>query len=375
MIDQPLTVLHVVATLDHGGTEVTCRDLITEFNKRPNVKNVVAALTRGTGSIEPELMSGSEPPITLLGNRRFLRFFRFYRLCRRLKPRAVIFHFFHLDHVVLSAAARLAGVASIVSQAGNPAPDPSAAPSRKWWLIILLSKVVRCRIVSASAYIQSSLRRLSNLPPGSCVVHNGCDCDKIYSRAQKTKSSKTRPIYTVGMISRLDPIKDHDCLLEAFAMVVRLNPQTAVRLRIVGDGPLRDVLKAKAAALGIAEKVEFLGNRSDIAEQLGEFDLFTLSTSREEGFGIVLIEALAAGVPLIASDVPACREVLRNGEFGQLVKPHDPEALANAIAAYLLKPMPNGQSPVPNPAAVKEAYGLETMAGKHWGVVMHEQAQ
>jgi glycosyltransferase involved in cell wall biosynthesis len=309
--------------------------------------------------------------VTLLGDGGFVRFLRFYRLCRRLRPDAAIFHFFHIEHVVLALAARLAGVSSITGIAGNPAPTPEERNSRKWRIIIVLSKIARCRIVSASAYIQASLLRLWNLPEGSSVIHNGCDCHKISSRAEKAKSSKP-PVFTVGMISRLDPIKDHTCLLEAFAGIVRSHPQAAIRLRIIGDGELRDELVAKAETLSISDKVEFLGNRSDIPEQLGELDLFVLSTTPKEGFGIVLIEALAARVPIVASDVPACREVLRGGEFGRLVPPGDPQALAEAIADHLSEGSPLRRPPRPRREDVEAAYGLAAIATKHWRVLMNE---
>ena len=374
LIDQSIRFLHVVASLNHGGTEVTCRDLIGEFSKRPNVTNFVATLITGSGPIQPALEVASGHPVTVLGTGFLQRFWEFYKLCLKLRPSAVMFHFFRIDHVILAGAARLAGVRSVISKAGNPAPNVRGRNTRNWQLIIQLSKAIRCRIVSSSAYIEASLLQLSNLPSGSCVVHNGCDCDKICERAQNARMSKA-PVFTVGMISRLDPIKDHAALLTAFAMVVRLNPQTPVRLRIIGDGVLRETLKAQAIALGIADTVEFLGNRIDVAEQLGQFDLFVFSTTREEGFGIVLIEALAAGVPVVASDVPACREVLRNGEFGKLLPPSDPQSLALAIYEHLAQAKINAQIPVPHPAAIKEAYGLQTMAQKYWTLLALEKGE
>ena len=79
----------------------------------------------------------------------------------------------------------------------------------------------------------------------------------------------------------------------------------------------------------------FWGPRSDVPELLGQMDVFAFSTTRDEGFGIALIEAMAAGLPVVASDVPACREVLDDGAAGILVPAGDPAPLAQAIGALL----------------------------------------
>jgi len=108
--------------------------------------------------------------------------------------------------------------------------------------------------------------------------------------------------FLLGHIGRFSPQKNHVLLLDAFAQLVRIRPNA--RLLLVGDGPLRSEMERKAKSLGLAERVRFLGLRSDIPELLGTLDLFVLP-SLYEGLGIVLIEAQAAGVPcLVSSRVP-----------------------------------------------------------------------
>ncbi len=106
------------------------------------------------------------------------------------------------------------------------------------------------------------------------------------------------------------------------------------RLRLVGDGRLRIDLEALARKLEIDKKVEFLGSRNDVPELLGSADIFIFS-ARQEGLGSVLLEAMAAGLPIIATDVPACRELLEEGGYGTLVRRNDPDALARAITGVL----------------------------------------
>ena len=103
------------------------------------------------------------------------------------------------------------------------------------------------------------------------------------------------------------------------------------RLRLVGHGSLRERLERQAAELGVAHAVEFLGTRSDVPELLAHADLFVFSTTPQEGLGSVLLEALAAELPVVSSDVPACRELLAGGKWGTLVPPADPAALAVAV--------------------------------------------
>src|SRR5690606_17342206 len=79
--------------------------------------------------------------------------------------------------------------------------------------------------------------------------------------------------------------------------------------------------------------VRLLGSRTDVAEQVSQFDIFAFSTTVREGLGIALIEAMAASVPVIASDVPACREVLDRGRLGKLIRPEDPAAFADGLLA------------------------------------------
>lgn len=136
----------------------------------------------------------------------------------------------------------------------------------------------------------------------------------------------------VGTLARLVPQKGLDVLLEAFARV----PPPA-RLVIAGAGTLRPVLEARAVMPDLVGRVAFLGPRADSAAVMAALDLFVLP-SRWEGFGLVLLEAMAAGRAIVASRVSAIPEVVAEGETALLVPPDDPGALAAAIVALLDDP-------------------------------------
>jgi glycosyltransferase involved in cell wall biosynthesis len=132
----------------------------------------------------------------------------------------------------------------------------------------------------------------------------------------------------IGCVARLDPIKDHESLITAFAEVHRAEPRAV--LVLVGDGPHRATLEAHARAQGVAEAVRFAGWRSNALNLHQWFDVSTLA-SVAEGFPNVVIEAMAAGVPVVATDVGAVRDAVRDGETGLLVPARDPRALAGAL--------------------------------------------
>jgi glycosyltransferase involved in cell wall biosynthesis len=141
----------------------------------------------------------------------------------------------------------------------------------------------------------------------------------------------------IACVGRLVPVKDHRTLFKAFAALVAARP---ARLAIFGNGPLEVELRAYADELGIASQVLFAGYVNDPAACYLAADLL-VSSSTSEGFGNVLIEAMAAGVPVVSTDAPyGPREILENGRFGSLVPVGDAVALALAMAAMLDHPTP-----------------------------------
>lgn len=136
----------------------------------------------------------------------------------------------------------------------------------------------------------------------------------------------------VGCIGRLAPVKGQDVLLAAFARVAHQRP--AARLVLIGDGPSRRELEAQARRLGVADAVRFLGVREDAGSLLPGFDLY-VQPSLNEGMGRALAQAMAAGLPVVATDAPGPAELLGEDAAGVLVPTGDEEALATALAALL----------------------------------------
>jgi glycosyltransferase involved in cell wall biosynthesis len=138
---------------------------------------------------------------------------------------------------------------------------------------------------------------------------------------------------TLLSVGRLRAPKDFLTLVRAVAL---LEPGS-VRLRIAGDGPDRAALAGEIEHLGLGEMVELLGTRTDVAELLAAAHVFVLS-SDSEGLPMSVLEAMAAGVPVVATAVGGIPELVADGETGRLVPPRDPAALAAALAAVSADP-------------------------------------
>jgi glycosyltransferase involved in cell wall biosynthesis len=142
----------------------------------------------------------------------------------------------------------------------------------------------------------------------------------------------------IGVVGRLVPIKDIGTFLEAAA---RLRPRLpAAHFAIVGDGELRHELAARTEQLGLGDRVHFYGWRRDMGEVYGDLDL-VVNCSRNEGTPVALIEAMAAGRPVVATAVGGTPDLLGAGQRGVLIPASDPDALATAIETVLRAPAPS----------------------------------
>lgn len=172
------------------------------------------------------------------------------------------------------------------------------------------------------------------------VIHSGVDMRKFPPSSVdpgETKRKTGIPVgaCVVGAVGRLTAVKGHIHLLAAAAKVIAARSDTVFIL--LGDGELKSELAEAANKLGIKEKVRFLGWRSDVADIMSAFDIFVFP-SLNEGMGKVLVEAMAAGKPIIASDVCGVADLITHGKNGLLVPPADPQALADGIESLLSDP-------------------------------------
>jgi glycosyltransferase involved in cell wall biosynthesis len=180
--------------------------------------------------------------------------------------------------------------------------------------------------------------RRSGVPDSKIqVIHNGVPVRRPPSSArleELRRSVQASPgERVVGMVSRFDSdFKDHPTFLRAARLVLRT--RNDIRLVLVGDGPARPSMEAFARELFLGDTVVFAGYRNDARELVGAFDVSVLC-SRSEGLSNVALESMAAGVPIVASAIPANVELIDDGSTGLLVPVEDPSSTAAAIQRLL----------------------------------------
>lgn len=168
------------------------------------------------------------------------------------------------------------------------------------------------------------------------LIHNAVSYETMPDPAAAPEQLPKDPRgFDVISVGRLSEQKGYEFLLDAVPQVLQSLPQTT--FWIAGDGELRDSLAQQARALGIAGSVRFLGLRMDVPHLLPQCDLFVLS-SLWEGFPTVIMESMVSETPVIATDIPGTRELVRDGVNGWLVPPRDPQRLAQAITHALRHP-------------------------------------
>ncbi|MCX6026771.1 MAG: glycosyltransferase family 4 protein [Chloroflexi bacterium] len=191
------------------------------------------------------------------------------------------------------------------------------------------------RIIAISHAVARSIMALEGMPPAKIeVVHYGL-AGRAFAGTARRGSLRAElglndePL--IGFVGRMVTEKGVDVLLRAFAEVVRDIPRA--HLALAGDGRLMGEMRARAGSLGLAS-AHFLGWRGDIASFMADVDVLAVP-SRSEGFGLVVLQAMALARPVVASRVTALPEVVESGQTGTLVPPDDPASLARALTEIL----------------------------------------
>lgn len=327
-------ILHVLASPRAEGTPRLVLDWLT-------VKEHEQSVIFLTGD-PPDLLNEFAATGRLLGvggpletgPLKFWRFIVFVRdKVRVYRPDVVVAWPMGFSHWVFLGARFAGSRASLLSHCGNPPGMGWPLGPLRTWLCLWTTKICRGNVVACSRYIQ---RRFWEVPfaPNSIIgfAYNCVDAVQVSRRADESRQSRIPGgRYRALMVATLESHKDHATLIRAAAILKSRGSD--IEIALAGAGSMEKALKALAAELGVDRSVIFLGARRDVPELLGASDLFVLSTTSHEGRPGVILEALAAGLPIIASDVEPLREVLANGRWGTLVPAGDVEALAESLEA------------------------------------------
>lgn len=363
-MQRPL-VVHLTYSLDVGGLETLLVDCI---NRMPpeRYRHAVVCLTRYTDFAKRitqpgvELYALGKPPGLGLGTH-----LKFWKLMRRLRP--AILHTYNLSALEYNCSGALAGIpVRIHAEHGRDASDPHGLNPKHNFLRRRLAPFIDC-FIPVSEDLRRWLGETVGIPAEQTLfIRNGVDTERFAAAAVSQASPWGPDDIVIGTVARIQDVKNHRGLIEAFARLRELEPSLRERLRlsIVGDGPLMGAVREQVASLGLQDVVWLPGARADVAALLHGFSLFALP-SLAEGTPVSMLEAMACGLPVVASKVGGIPEVVTDGVEGSLVPVQDSEALARTLASYVRDPALCRQRGEAARARVEAAFSMRAMLAEY----------
>jgi len=356
-------ILHVIDTTGPGGAETVFIELADRLRTR-GYRSVV--LIRGPGWVHDELRRRQLEPIVIDAkgafNWRFLR--ELIRIIRRERIDVIQSHLLG-SNVYCALAGLLTRRPVIATFHGKVDVNPNERLRRLKFQ--LMNWGVR-RFVAVSNSLSESIRDEGLLNPAKTeVIYNGIDISR-YGRnrrgALQEKLGLATDAVLVGSLGNVRPAKGYDVLIRAVRPVIERFPK--VHFVIAGDikASLMAELERLMRAERVGDHVHFLGYSNNSADFLAQVDLFALS-SLSEGFSISTIEALATGLPVIATRCGGPEEIVTEGVDALLVPPGDPAALASGLMTLLGDEAQARRLAEAGRAAVGGRFGMETMLGRY----------
>lgn len=322
-------LLHILPNFGPGGAERMVAHLMVHLNRDYFRVGAVSLYDRQGTDLE-DMLEGQGIGVWYLGKRRGLdprMFVRLDKILREFQPHVVHTHLSVLRYLLPSLVVRRAQ--AWVHTVHNLAEKEVDGLGRWVHRLAFRLGVVPVAIAEEVARSLERVYGVRHVP----LIPNGIPVERYALGEGARKSWREREGFhedalLLVSVARLSPQKDHVTLIRAFSMAVSRQPD--LHLLLVGDGPLRPQLEEEVRGLGLGGKVHFLGVRTDVPEILAAADVFVLS-SRWEGNPLSVMEAMAAGKPVISMAVGGVPELVESGVTGFLVPPGDVQALAHAI--------------------------------------------
>ncbi|MGE3152902.1 MAG: glycosyltransferase [Nitrospiraceae bacterium] len=356
-------ILLLVVGLDVGGTETHVLELATRLDRRRF--DVTVCSLKGSGRLGLELERRGVRVVTLdgcgKGDGRIL--FRLWRFVRRERPH-VIHAFLFWANLAARLVGRLSGSCIVLSSYHDEV-------ATEGWIIRTMDRITlrwtEALVCCSQAVSRSVADRIGGSSRRTVIIPFGVDLVnfKAIGPLERAALGLRTHCPVIGTVCRLvEPKKGLRILLEAVAEIQRNAPAVDCQVLIVGDGPAKGRLEALSRELGLGDSVVFAGERRDVPHILPVLDLFVLP-SLYEGFGIAILEAMAAARPVVATTVGGIGEFVEHGQSGLLVEPGNPIALANAIQAVLRRPDRGREMGLWGRERVRKSFGIQSIVGQH----------
>lgn len=326
-IKEPSRVLHLVQGLNVGGLEYMVVGLVNRLDRENHMPSICCFNT--LGKLQNKLLDDTK--VTLLKRKPGIDFLYPFKLASMLKEdRIDIVHLHNSTAFFYGVlAGKIAGARRIVYT--EHARDVS--PNITVRIVDKILSYMTDRIVVVAEFLKWNLVQKEWIDPTTITtIYNGIDGDEFireFDREEITEELNISPASKIiGIVARLDRIKNHKCLIKAMKNVAALFPDAL--LLVIGDGPLRGELEELVSFERLHKNIIFLGTRNDIPRLLSVLDIFVLC-SLSEGLPLTILEAMAAGKSIVATNVGGIPEIIQDGTDGIIIPSDDPDALADAI--------------------------------------------
>src|SRR3989338_1143578 len=330
---ETINLLYLVNDFEFSGANVQLLALVRKLNRDRFRPQVVALL--GGGELEGEFEAAGVEPIILkvrkvYGPSGWKALSYLTKYIKKEKIDIVQTFFLHAD-ILGSLAAKFARVRRVVMSRR----DEGFLRSRRQLILNRVFNRYAKKVVVNSMAVREAVHK--NEQVGSRRIHliyNGVDLDKYFPSTQLRDETRSalgikEDEFVIGMVANMrHEVKGHRYLIKALALVSKEIPN--VKLMLVGDGPLEAKLEGYAFHLGVSDQILFLGSRRDITPLVNAMDL-VCAPSLSEGFSNTILEAMAIGKPIIATNVGGNPEIVFHGETEFLVRPRDGKAIAQKI--------------------------------------------
>jgi sugar transferase (PEP-CTERM/EpsH1 system associated) len=336
-------VAHIIYRLDIGGLE---NGLVNIINGLPEdrYRHAIICLTEYSNfRFRIRRPDVTTLPLQKREGKDIAIYAKLWRLLRKLRPDIV--HTRNLPTVDSLLIAAIAGVPYRIHGEHGRDMFELHGQNRKYNMLRLLCRPFVHRYISVSRDLAMWLREEVGVPERKIVqIYNGVDTRRFSPRASDRMPlpvADFAPLGTIviGNIGRMAPVKDPLTLVRAFLHLLEMTPDGRQRLRLVlvGDGVLRTEIEALVRQEQAINMVWLAGARDDVPQLLRGFDIFALP-SLAEGISNTILEAMASGLPVVATRVGGTPEIIVDGVTGMLVPSADPTAMARALSSYIEKP-------------------------------------